>query len=305
MENSREDETDSNYENTDARVPWLETVGNLIDRGILTWDPAGLILSCPEDEAFFIEQLHAISARPLKHPILSFKKNMANYLFRKLPSDTKRLRYSNEIYNRTSRFDEQKMARLTQIVKNRMKLQNDAKKQRTEEKRLRMESNSPMFPAKKPKLYNSTDPENKMTQAELLMNFHNNNDNNNNLNSTNLLPGQVNCLRSTDFENKYKIENQNNSAAAQLPTFHTTSRPQLYTSSNFQQITPQNNNNNSNTEALLKSIKENSSSDNSQQLMMQMMQMMTQMMINNNDPKVSSDDKNSQLQQNNLLMPET
>merc|ERR1711972_957086 len=60
------------YENTDNRVPWMETVGNLIDRGILTWDHTGMILSCPEDEDFFKQQLQLISAKPLKYPILSF-----------------------------------------------------------------------------------------------------------------------------------------------------------------------------------------------------------------------------------------
>merc|ERR1711879_319500 len=120
-------------ENTDGRVPWMNTVGSMIDSGPLTWDHTGRILSCPEDEEFFKQQLLLVSAKPLKYPLLSFKKNMANHLFRKLPSNSRRIRYTNELYTRDTRHDQNQMDKLMNIVQQRFKKQNEAKKLRKRE----------------------------------------------------------------------------------------------------------------------------------------------------------------------------
>merc|ERR1712130_136679 len=107
---------------------WLDTVEQLINDKILYW--GGNVLCCPKDEEFFIGILNEISSKPLKHPLLSFKKNMANYLFRKLPSHNKQIKYTNELYNRDTPNNPQQLAELTKIVQERIRQQNEAKKER-------------------------------------------------------------------------------------------------------------------------------------------------------------------------------
>ena len=165
-ENETTDGTSNFGSNSTTRTPWLDTVGLLIENKTLTWDNTGKILNCPENDDHFIHALNLISSRTLKNPILSFKKNMGNYQFKKVTSpDIKHLAYTNEYYSRHSRFNKFEMEKLTNLVKSMMKQANDAKKLRNEgRKRDESPSSSTLnFLSKKPRV----------EEANLLLNFKN------------------------------------------------------------------------------------------------------------------------------------
>ena len=84
-----------------VRTGWLNTMETLIDSGVLTWDISGLILMTPENGSILIDALKVLEPQ-WKNPLVNFKKNMSNYLFKMAP-DRGRLMYTNPYYNREFR----------------------------------------------------------------------------------------------------------------------------------------------------------------------------------------------------------
>merc|ERR1719230_774803 len=102
----------------------------LIDSGVLTWDISGLILMTPENGSILIDALKVLEPQ-WKNPLVNFKKNMSNYLFKMAP-DRGRLMYTNPYYNREFRHNDQKMELYIRKVKDRMRTENMKKRKRHE-----------------------------------------------------------------------------------------------------------------------------------------------------------------------------
>merc|ERR1711920_524967 len=116
-----------------TRTGWLNTMENLIDIGILTWDESGLILMTPEDDSVLIDALKSLESQ-WKNPLVNFKKNMSNYLFKML-RDRGRLAYTNPYYNREFRYDDEKMEVYIKKVKEKKKTENSKKKKKKKKKK--------------------------------------------------------------------------------------------------------------------------------------------------------------------------
>merc|ERR1711972_490548 len=112
-----------------SRTNWLNTMEILIDNSVLTWDENGLILMAPENDSELIEALKTLESQ-WKNPLVNFKKNMSNYLFKRL--DGRRLAYTNPYYNREFRHDSKKMEAYLKRVKDKMRTENMKKRKRNE-----------------------------------------------------------------------------------------------------------------------------------------------------------------------------